>query len=113
MFPRFTRRTFLTTTAGGAIGLALPRAASRQGSPAPIAATKRSENRSQITGAGANGMVLTGPHGVLMVDGGLPDRSADLLRLVAEQTGERPVRVLFNTHWPPDHPGSQRPPRKA
>src|SRR4030095_4392105 len=106
MFPRFPRRTFLTTTAGGALGLALPRAASGQGSPATIAATKLSENLLEITGAGANVMVLTGPDGVLMVGGGLPERPADLLRLVAEQTGERPVRVLFNTHWHLDHTGS-------
>jgi cyclase len=106
MFSRPTRRTFLTTTAGGAIGLALPRATFGQGSPATIAATKLSENLLEITGAGANVMVLTGPDGVLMVDGGLPDRSADLLRLVAKHTGERPVRVLFNTHWHLDHTGS-------
>jgi len=41
-----------------------------------------------------------------MVDGGLPDRSAALLELVSEQTGGRPVRVLFNTHWHLDHTGS-------
>src|SRR4029453_9530513 len=106
MFSRPTRRTFLTTTAGGAIGLALPRATFGEGSPATIAATKLSENLLEITGAGANVMVLTGPDGVLMVDGGLPDRSADPLWRVAEQTGEPPVRVLLNTHWDLDHPGS-------
>src|SRR4029453_1999832 len=105
MFPRFTRRTFLTTTAGGAIGLALPRAASGQGSPATIAATKLSENLLEITGAGANVIVLPGPDGVLMVDGGLPDRSADLLRLVAEETGGGPVRGVFQTHWHLDQTG--------
>jgi glyoxylase-like metal-dependent hydrolase (beta-lactamase superfamily II) len=106
MVSALNRREFLTTTAGGAIGLALPRATFGQGRPATIAATKLSENLLEITGAGANVIVLTGPDGVLMVDGGLPDSSADLLRLIAEQTGERPVRVLFNTHWHLDHTGS-------
>jgi cyclase len=106
MVSALNRREFLTRTAGGAMGLALPRVAYGQESPATIAATKLSENLVEITGAGANVIVLTGPDGVLMVDGGLPDRSADLLRLVAEHTGERPVRVLFNTHWHLDHTGS-------
>src|SRR6476660_448784 len=106
MFTRFTRSGFLTKTAAGALGLALPRKTFGQGSPATIVATRLSENLLEVTGAGANVIVLTGSDGVLMVDGGLPDRSADLLRLVAEQTGERPVRVLFNTHWHLDHTGS-------
>ena len=41
-----------------------------------------------------------------MVDGGLPERSAALLDAVAQQAGNAPVRVLFNTHWHLEHTGS-------
>lgn len=77
-----------------------------QSSPGTIAATKLADNFVQITGAGANVLALNGPDGVLMVDGGVAERSADLLRFVSGQSGNRPVQVLFNTDWHPEHTGS-------
>jgi len=41
-----------------------------------------------------------------MVDGGLAEHSSQLLKLVAAETGKRPIRTLFNTHWHWDHTGS-------
>jgi glyoxylase-like metal-dependent hydrolase (beta-lactamase superfamily II) len=41
-----------------------------------------------------------------MVNGGSAERSVELLRLVAEQSGNKPVRFLFNTCWHPEHTGS-------
>ena len=71
----------------GAAGLPLCRAAFGQRSPSAIAATKLTDNLTMITGAGANVMVVIADDGLLMVDGGLPDRSAELLKVVAEQGG--------------------------
>jgi glyoxylase-like metal-dependent hydrolase (beta-lactamase superfamily II) len=96
------RRGFLTALAAG---FAYARNVAAQTAP-PLAVTRLSANLIEISGAGANVAVLTTPEGVLMVDGGLPDRSPELLKLVAEQTGGAPVRVLFNTHWHLDHTGS-------
>jgi glyoxylase-like metal-dependent hydrolase (beta-lactamase superfamily II) len=92
------RREFL----GALAGLSLAPSAFGQTS---LAATKIAENFVEITGAGSNVLVVTAPDGVLMVDGGSKERSADLLKLVAEQS-KMPVRVLFNTHWHRDHTGS-------
>jgi glyoxylase-like metal-dependent hydrolase (beta-lactamase superfamily II) len=47
-----------------------------------------------------------GRDGLLLVDGGAADRSAELLERIAAQSGGRRVRTLFNTHWHWDHTGS-------
>ena len=39
-------------------------------------------------------------------EGGTAERSAELLKVVAEQTGGKPVQVLFNTHWHLENTGS-------
>jgi len=74
--------------------------------PAPLAVNKLSDTFLLINGAGATVLAVLGPNGVLMVDGGAPERSAELLKLVAELSGGKPVQVLFNTCWDPDHTGS-------
>jgi cyclase len=51
-------------------------------------------------------LTVIGADGVLMVDGGLKERSADLLKFVSEQSSGKPVQALFNTHWHPEHTGS-------
>lgn len=96
-----TRRGVLQSFLGASAVLARA-----QRGPAAITSTKLADNLVEITGAGANVMLVIADDGLLMVDGGLPDRSAELLKLVAEQSGGRSVRVLFNTHWHLDHTGS-------
>ncbi len=100
MFSNLDRRHFLGALAGAA-GASLCRAEA-----APLAAAKITDSFIQITGAGSNVLAVIGADGVLMVDGGLKERSAELLKLVAEQSGGRPVQTLFNTHWHVDHTGS-------
>jgi len=100
------RRGFLTAMAAGAAGFAWPRASAAQTAPAPIVSSRLAPNLLEISGDGGNIALLTTPDGALMVDGGLPDRTSALLTLVALQSGGRPVRVLFNTHWHLDHTGS-------
>jgi glyoxylase-like metal-dependent hydrolase (beta-lactamase superfamily II) len=75
-------------------------------SKAPLEATKLSDSFLLITGAGGNVLALIGSDGVLLVNGGSAERSEELLKLVAEKSGNKPVKVLFNTCWHPEHTGS-------
>jgi cyclase len=100
----FHRRDFLRTLAGGAAGLSILRTSRAQASP--ITATKLADNYIHIAGAGSNVLLVTGPDGALLVDGGSPEHSADFLKVVAEQSAGRKVQTLFNTHWHPESTGS-------
>ncbi|HEY2382117.1 MAG TPA: MBL fold metallo-hydrolase [Terriglobia bacterium] len=95
MFPAQNRRQFLTAIAG----LSVSQIAFGQSSA--LTTTKLTDNISLISGAGSNVLVLNTRDGVLMVDGGGAEHSADLMKVAAG-----PVRVLFNTHWHLDHTGS-------
>jgi cyclase len=97
---RSGRRDFLRTLAAGAASLSLSQAQT------PITATKLADNYILISGAGSNVLLVTGPDGVLLVDGGSPEHSAELLKVVAEQSGGRKVQTLFNTHWHLESTGS-------
>ena len=92
----------MKTMAGSAIGLSAFRAAFGQS----LTATKLADNFTLIGGAGSNVLVLTTPDGVLMVDGGMAEHSADLLKLISGQADPARIQVLFNTHWHLDHTGS-------
>jgi glyoxylase-like metal-dependent hydrolase (beta-lactamase superfamily II) len=59
-----------------------------------------------ISGGGGNVTVFNSSEGVLLVDGGSPERSADVLKLVKKKTGASKVHTLFNTHWHWDQTGS-------
>src|SRR5688500_7843873 len=106
----WNRRSFLQTALSGAAGLAVACTGSgTRTARAPrthITSTQLTDNVALFTGAGGNVVVLSGSDGLLMVDGGLPERSGELLRLVRKQTNGLPVQVLFNTHWHYDHTGS-------
>ena len=102
-----SRRDFCRTFLGGAAGLAFAsRSAYALQGGSPISVTKITDTISLIRGAGANVVLLNGADGSLMVNGGTAERSAELLKVVAEQTGGKPVRVLFNTDWHLDNTGS-------
>ncbi len=110
MFSPSNRRSFLRGLAVGATGIRLSRRAFAQtGSPpanAPLEVKKLADNFLLISGAPGNVLAVIGSDGVLLVNGGSPERSADVLKLVAEQSGGKPVQVLFNTCWHPQHTGS-------
>ena len=59
-----------------------------------------------ISGGGGNVTVFNSPEGVLLVDGGSPERSAEVLKLVKKRTGSSKIHTLFNTHWHWDQTGS-------
>ncbi len=100
------RREFLQVLMGGVAGMSLtsPTFAQGQG-PAPIAATKLTDRIAMLAGAGGNVGLVTGPDGLLMIDGGLANRASDLAKTVGD-ISPRMVQVLFNTHYHGDHVGS-------
>nr|MBO2513274.1 hypothetical protein [Gammaproteobacteria bacterium] len=60
--------------------------------------------------AGAtNVLAVIDADGVALVDGGASTESTALLESVAELSGGKTVHTLFNTHWHPDHTGSNEP----
>ena len=59
-----------------------------------------------LQGAGCNVVVLPGPEGALMIDGGLAAHSKELLDAMERATGTRRVTTLINTHWHPEQTGS-------
>lgn len=71
-----------------------------------ITATRLTDNFTLLSGAGGNVLLLRNAEGALMVDGGLPERSAALQDAVAQLAGNAPVRVLFSTHWHLEQTGS-------
>jgi glyoxylase-like metal-dependent hydrolase (beta-lactamase superfamily II) len=100
------RRQFLTAAAAGTVGLALTRAARSQQSALDI--VPLGKGLSLVTGGGGNVTMFQSPDGVLLVDGGSPERSADVLKLIRAQTGASRIHTLFNTHWHWDQTGSNR-----
>jgi glyoxylase-like metal-dependent hydrolase (beta-lactamase superfamily II) len=59
-----------------------------------------------ISGAGANVVAARGPDGAVMVDGGLAAHADQLAGAVSAAAGTQVVSALFNTHWHPEHTGS-------
>src|SRR5262245_21612104 len=105
MFVGLNRRDFLKVASGGSLGLALCRNALSQAAT-PISGTQIADNYTLLSGAGSNVLVLHGPEGILMVDGGLAEHSADLLKAVTGLSPEGRIQALFNTHWHLEHTGS-------
>jgi len=95
----------------GAAGLALPRQARAQehqaaSRHASLATTRLSDSVLLVSGAGGNVLAVRGVDGLVMINGGSADRSAELLKTIADQSAGMRVTTLFNTDWHPDHTGS-------
>jgi glyoxylase-like metal-dependent hydrolase (beta-lactamase superfamily II) len=105
--PRPTRRDTLLAGLGGGVALsASVLSASARAASGPVAATDLGGGLALYGGAGGNVLALRSGDGLLLVDGGLAERSGALLQAVRETQGNGPVRYLFNTHWHLDHTGS-------
>jgi cyclase len=74
----------------------------------PLAVIAVAKGLSVVTGGGGNVTVFESPAGVLLVDGGSPERSAEVLKLVKARSGATRIHTLFNTHWHWDQTGSNR-----
>jgi glyoxylase-like metal-dependent hydrolase (beta-lactamase superfamily II) len=111
MRTRNNRRNFLQAVLGAGATLSLAAlgarpAAARAAGPAPVTSQRLGEHLVLLTGAGCNVVAAADKDSLLMVDGGLKERSADLLKAVHEALGPAPVHTLFNTHWHPEQTGS-------
>lgn len=104
------RRNFLKAAIGGLAGASFAwpgaRAAFAATGSGELAGIRLSENLLQITGAGGNVVVLTGPERFALVDSGAPEHAEALMSFIAEELGEAPVDALFNTHWHLPHTGA-------
>lgn len=99
---RIDRRQFAGAALGGASALLVPRFVLAE--TPPLTAVKLRSKLTLIAGAGANIVAAAGTEGMLLVDGGLSERSADVLDFLAALATNR-VEVLFNTNWRPEHTG--------
>src|SRR5262245_12792609 len=110
MRAKSNRRHFFRTLLGGATGLSLPSIsgyrAFAQGGVSSITTTRLTDSMTLLTGPGSNVLTVTGPDGVLMVDGGAPEHSAELLRAITGQSDVNQIKALLNTHWHLEHTGS-------
>lgn len=112
-----SRRTLLKTAARSAAGAwigatALGSLARAQSDAPPLGRAAVGEpldlgNGLFVLRTGAtNVLAAVDGDGVALVDGGAAAESAALLESVAELAGRGAVHTLFNTHWHPDHTGS-------
>ncbi|MEQ1760469.1 MAG: MBL fold metallo-hydrolase [Vicinamibacterales bacterium] len=106
------RREFVLALLGGASGLRLTTSSFAQAPISPVAApsapitvTKLTESVAVCAGDGGNVGLLLGVDGLVLVDGGLATRAAELARAVGDIDG-RAVQVLINSHYHFDHVGS-------
>ena len=97
------RRVFLTQVLpAAAAGLSL----SARAAATDLTVTPLTDRLSLVSGGGGNVVVFNTPEGVLLVDGGSPEQSANVLAKVRSLTGAAKVHTLFNTHWHWDQTGS-------
>jgi glyoxylase-like metal-dependent hydrolase (beta-lactamase superfamily II) len=108
---RTNRRSFLQAALGAGATLSLAALgtrpdAARAAGPSPVTTQRLTDRLVVLSGAGCNCVATAAPDSLLLVDGGLQERSGELLKAVQEALGARPVRTLFNTHWHPEQTGS-------
>ncbi len=104
----FDRRTILRAAVGGVGALCLSRAAvSQPAAAAVLEITQVGDDLFVVRGSGCNVVVAQGPGGAAtMVDGGLKERSAELLSLVRNELQISRIDTLFNSCWHPDRTGA-------
>ena len=102
---RVTRRTVLQGAVTAGLGAALGWQRALADVPTPITHTALTDTLHLFQGAGGNVVAGGGADGVLLVDGGLAARSAELLQRVGAVSKGR-VQTLFNTHWHWSHTGA-------
>jgi cyclase len=112
-FNPLSRRVFIQRTLQGAAlvsvagaGGSLISAPVHAKSAPSITSTSLGSDLNVFSGAGGNVVSLGTKEGVLLVDGGLAQHSAALLKEVFKQSGASKVSVLINTHWHPEQTGS-------
>jgi len=100
--PLIHRRGFIQKMALSSLALSLPGTLMAQ---QHLDVQRLRNNMHLVTGAGANILVAVGPESVLVVDGGMPDKSREVLELIQSLGDGKPVETLFNTNFRPEHCG--------
>jgi glyoxylase-like metal-dependent hydrolase (beta-lactamase superfamily II) len=109
MKQQFDRRAILRAVVGAGGALFFPHAAllSQPSAAAALEVTRLGDALFMVSGAGCNVVVAEGPQGgATVVDGGLRERSAELLSLVRGELRGARIDTLFNTCWHPDRTGA-------
>lgn len=105
-----TRRQLLKATIGGAAGLVLGspiRRLAAQATSAIGAAERLADDLFVLRIPGETNVVAhAGADGVVLVDGVSAGATDALMKAVAALPGAGPVQTIFNTHWHPEHTGS-------
>ena len=101
------RRQFLQAVPAAAAGVVALARLAHAAEPA-LAVVPLGNGVSVVSGGGGNVTFLQSPEGVLLVDGGSPEHSVQVLQLIKAQTGASRIHTLFNTHWHWDQTGSNR-----
>jgi glyoxylase-like metal-dependent hydrolase (beta-lactamase superfamily II) len=86
--------------------LAFPYSRALHAQPAKLTMVPVVEGMTAVVGPNATVLVADSRDGIVLVDGGHASWSDALLRTIAEQFGNKPVRALFNTHWHTEQTGS-------
>jgi len=103
---KIDRREILRAAAGGVGAWCLPHSVFGQPAATTLEITRLGDALSSVSGAGCN-VVVDGrsADGAVVVDGGLKERSAELLALLRNELSVARVDTLFNTCWHPDRTG--------
>ena len=113
MLSKSNRRDFIRAFLGAAAGVSVSRMVFAAPGDSPITATRITDNLTLVSGAGANVVVLAQPEGLLLVNGSLPERTADLIKFLDNQFKGQRVATVFNTDWHLEHTGSNEAFRKS
>jgi glyoxylase-like metal-dependent hydrolase (beta-lactamase superfamily II) len=113
MLSKSNRRDFLKACAGAAAGASVSRMGYGAAGESAITATRLTDNLTLVSGAGGNIVVLAQPDGLLLVNGTLADRTADLIKFLDNQFKGQRVSAVFNTDWHSEHTGSNEAFRKS
>jgi glyoxylase-like metal-dependent hydrolase (beta-lactamase superfamily II) len=112
VFSPLNRRNFLKKVAGATAALSLGRNAFTYAEDSILKAAPLTADLSLVSGAGGNVVVLNASDGLLLINGGLPDRTTALLKFLDEQFKGKRVTTVFNTDWHLEHTGSNEALRK-
>jgi glyoxylase-like metal-dependent hydrolase (beta-lactamase superfamily II) len=106
MRTRLDRRAFMSATAATVFGATTPlRRLCAQAAAAELGIVAIAEDVILITGAGANICALQNDDALLLVDGGAQEYAAAVLEALDTWSGGKPVEIMFNTNWRPEHTG--------
>jgi glyoxylase-like metal-dependent hydrolase (beta-lactamase superfamily II) len=101
------RRRLLQLATGAVATAALPLTVAAARTPkTALTVTELGDRLFLVSGGGGNVTVFHPDEGVLLVDGGSHEASAEVLDLVRQRTGQKRIHTLINTHWHWDQTGS-------